>query len=135
MLRKLSLGFWRRWSKASRDGSLSENIAKADIRTSSEGNSPSPERGSRTELKMEWRSLKRMSAVRCLRTFLAADMIGNSVCQRVKRGKPGNYSANWLYEREGETELQKPKKTSDRELLQVLQPSPSAAMELLCCRV
>jgi hypothetical protein len=44
-------------------------------------------------------------------------MIGNSVCLRVKRGKPGNYSVNRLYEREGETELQVPKKMSDRELL------------------
>jgi hypothetical protein len=44
-------------------------------------------------------------------------MIGNSVCLRVKRGKPGNHSANWLYEREDETELQIPRKMSDRELL------------------
>jgi hypothetical protein len=43
--------------------------------------------------------------------------MGNSVCLRVKRGKPGNYSANWLYEREGETLLQIPKKMSDREPL------------------
>src|SRR5271155_5788620 len=117
MVRKLSLGFWRRWSKASRDGSLSENIAKADIRISSKRISTSPDRGSGTELKIEWRSLKRMSAERCLRTFLAADMIGNSVCLRVKRGKPGNHSANSLYEREDETELQLPRKMSDRELL------------------
>jgi hypothetical protein len=46
-------------------------------------------------------------------------MIGNSVCLRVKRGKPGNYSADWLYEREGETELQIPKKMSDREPLSI----------------
>src|SRR5216684_1917380 len=118
MVPKLSLGFWRRWSKASRDGSLSENIAKADIRTSSKGISTSPDRGSGTELKRERRSLKRVSAERSLRTFLAADMIGNSVCLRVKRGKPGNHSANWLYEREGETELQIPRKMSDRELLE-----------------
>ena len=31
-------------------------------------------------------------------------MIGNSLCQRVKRGKPGKYSANWLYEREDPSE-------------------------------
>jgi hypothetical protein len=62
-----------------------------------------------------WR--KRVSAARPLCTFLAADMIGNSVCLRVKRGKPGRYSANWLYESEGKTELQILRKTSDRELL------------------
>jgi hypothetical protein len=44
-------------------------------------------------------------------------MIGNSVCLRVKRGKPGRHSANWLYESEGKTELQILGKTSDRELL------------------
>jgi hypothetical protein len=48
---------------------------------------------------------------------MAADMVGNSVCLRVKRGKPGKYSANWLYEREDETELEIPRKMSDRELL------------------
>src|SRR5271155_1632689 len=98
MVRKLSLGFWRRWSKASRDGSLSENIAKADIRTSSKGISTSPDRESGIELKTEWRSLKRVSAEGWLRTFLVADIMGNSVRLRVKGGKPGNYSADWLYE-------------------------------------
>jgi hypothetical protein len=44
-------------------------------------------------------------------------MIGNSVCLRVKRGKPGKHSANWLYEREDETEPQIPRKMRDRELL------------------
>jgi hypothetical protein len=48
-------------------------------------------------------------------------MIGNSVCLRVKRGKPGKHSANWLYEREDETELSGPRKTNDRELLVELQ--------------
>jgi hypothetical protein len=47
--------------------------------------------------------------------------MGNSVCLRVKRGKPGNYSADWLYERKGETELQIPKKMSDRESLEIRQ--------------
>src|SRR5260370_40311188 len=118
MVRKLSLGSRRRWSKTSSDGSLSENIAKADIRTSSKGISTSPDRRSGTELKREWRSPKRVSAQRSLRTFLAAtDMTGNSVCLRVKREKPGNHPANWLYEREGETELQIPRKMSDRALL------------------
>ncbi len=51
--------------ESQQDGSLSENIAKADIRTSAKGNSTLPDRGSGTELKMEWRSLKRMSAERC----------------------------------------------------------------------
>src|SRR5271156_1028770 len=124
MVRKLSVGFWRRWSKASRDGSLSENIAKADIRTSSKGISTSPDRGSGIEVKMEWRSRKRTSAEGCLRDFQAAAIMGNSVCLRVKRGKPGNHSADWLYEREGETELQIPKKMSDREPLPPRRPSP-----------
>jgi hypothetical protein len=44
-------------------------------------------------------------------------MIGNSVCLRVKRAKLDSYSANWLYEREGATELQIPRKMTDRELL------------------
>src|SRR5271156_1437609 len=123
MVRKLSFGFWRRGSKASRDGSLSENIAKADIRTSSKGISTSPDRGSGIEVKMEWRSRKRTSAEGCLRAFLAAAIMGNSVCLRVKRGKPGNYSADWLYEREGETELQIPKKMSEREPLISDRPS------------
>jgi len=46
-------------------------------------------------------------------------MTGNSICLRVKRGKPGNYPTNWLYESEGETELQIPRKMSGRELLTV----------------
>ena len=53
MVRKLSLGSRRRWSKASRDGSLSENIAKADIRASAKGISTSPDRGSGREPKWE----------------------------------------------------------------------------------
>ena len=43
----------RRWSKASKDGSLSENMAKADIRASAKGISTSPDRGSGRELKRE----------------------------------------------------------------------------------
>ena len=46
-----------------------------------------------------------MSADKSLRTLLAADMIGNSVCQRVKRGKTGRHFVDCLYEREGERNL------------------------------
>jgi len=46
-------------------------------------------------------------------------MIGNSVRLPVKRGKPGKHCVNWLYEREGETELEIPRKMSGRELLQI----------------
>jgi hypothetical protein len=53
-------------------------------------------------------------------------MIGNSVCLRVKRGKPGRHSANWLYESEGKTELQILGKTSDRELLSHNRPKNSS---------
>ena len=49
------MGLWRRWSKASRDGSLNANIAKADMRASSKGNStsPRPRIGKRTEMGAE----------------------------------------------------------------------------------
>src|SRR5271157_1719643 len=53
MVRKLSLGLRRRSSKASRDGSLSENIEKADIRASPSGISTSPDRGSGRVAKRE----------------------------------------------------------------------------------
>ena len=43
-----------------------------------------------------------------------------------KRGKPGNHSATWLYEREGETELQIPRKMSGRESLGFAETTLSA---------
>src|SRR5438034_788657 len=43
MVRKLSLGSRRRASKASKEGSLRENMAKADIRAAARGMSISPE--------------------------------------------------------------------------------------------
>src|SRR6516162_391703 len=102
MVRKLSLGSWRRWSKASRDGSLRENRAKPDIRASPRGISTSPARVSGIRSRRERISRKRESADRSLRAFLAeTTMAGNSSCQRVKMGKPGKYSLSLHYEREG----------------------------------
>src|SRR5215470_3319391 len=102
MVRKLSLGSWRRWSKASRDGSLRENMAKADIKASPKGMSTSAERASKISLKPHRIRRKRESAERSLRAFLAErPMAGNSFCPRVKIGKPGKYSVSLHYEREG----------------------------------
>ena len=42
---KVSLGSRRRWSKASKDGSLSADVAKADIKASTKEISTSPDRG------------------------------------------------------------------------------------------
>src|SRR5713101_5054150 len=93
MERKLSLGSWRRSSKASRDGSLSENIAKADIRASSKGISTSPERGSAREPKWERSARKRASAERSFRASpgaiaIASHSIGPS-------GKMGNWGKHY----------------------------------------
>src|ERR1700747_1923416 len=105
MLRKLSLGFWRRWSKASKEGSLRENMAKADIRASAKGMSTSPERVSGTSRKPQRTSRKRASAERSLRAFLVErPMVGNSFCTQVKMGKPGKHFVGWIYEREGQNQ-------------------------------
>src|SRR5712692_6632790 len=101
-VRKLSLGSWRRSSKASKDGSLSENMAKADIKVSPRGISTSPDRPSAMLSKPERTRRKRESAERSLRAFLAERTIaGNSFCLRVKMGKPVKYCVSWHYEREG----------------------------------
>ena len=68
MERKLSRGSRRRWSKASKEGSFKENMAKADIRASLREiwTSSARGRGSRRESKPERRSEKRESAERSL---------------------------------------------------------------------
>src|ERR1700737_608629 len=105
MVRKLSLGFWRRWSKASKDGSLRENMAKADIRASPTVMSTSPERVSGTASQPEWTSRKRACAERSLRAFLAdRPMASNSFCPTGKMGKPEKHFVGWLYERQGQNQ-------------------------------
>src|SRR6266478_3345224 len=132
MVRKLSFGSWRRWSKANRDGSLRENMAKADIRASPRGISGSSERGSRTSSQRERTSRKRASADRFLRAFLAERlMAGNSFCPKVKMGKPGKYFVSWLYEREGQNRQPVPRKSTGRELL-LLWTVPLHKTELGC---
>src|SRR3954447_789361 len=99
MVRKLSLGSRRRWSKASRDGSLSANIAKADIRASSKGISTSPDRRSGSEPKWERSTRKRVSAERSLRASPGARaMAGPSVDPSGKMGSSGGYYEGWIRE-------------------------------------
>src|SRR5271157_1466539 len=87
MVRKLSLGLWRRWSKASRDGSLSENMAKADIKASAKGISTSPDRGSGRQAKRERRDPKRASAERSFRASPGASaMASHSIGPGGKKG-------------------------------------------------
>src|SRR6266446_437420 len=118
MVRKLSLGSWRRWSKANRDGSLRENMAKADIKASPRGIAGSSDRGSGTSSQRARTRRKRASAERCLRAFLAErPMAGNSFCPKVKMGKPGKYFVSWLYERQGQNRQPVPKNSTGRELL------------------
>src|SRR6266446_2800421 len=118
MVRKLSLGSWRRWSKANRDGSLRENMAKADIKASPRGIAGSSDRGSGTSSQRARTRRKRASAERCLRAFLAErPMACNSCCPKVKKGKPGKYFVSWLYERQGQNRQPVPKNSTGRELL------------------
>src|SRR5208283_99565 len=122
MVRKLSLGSWRRSSKASRDGSLRENMAKADIKASCRGISGSSERGSGISSQRERMRRKRASAERFLRAFLAEKpMDRNSFCAKVKMGRPEKYFVSWLYEREDQNRQPVPRKTTGRELLAVHQ--------------
>src|SRR5258706_837676 len=101
MVRKLSLGSRRRSSKASREGSLRENMAKADIRASARGISTSAERGSAKHLKRERTSRRRESAERCLRAFLAERlMVRDSVQLNGKMGDLGRYCDSDVYEKE-----------------------------------
>lgn len=116
MVRKLSLGSRRRWSKANNDGSLSANMAKPDIRASRSGIKASWLRGSFIRSKRSRKSRNRESAERCLRAFLA-DMVSNSFCLSYKMGKPGRYFVNWHYEREVRNQRLFQRKTCQRELL------------------
>ena len=94
MVRKLSLGLWRRWSKASGDGSLSENMAKADIKASAKGISTSPDRGSEREAKRERRDPKRASAERSFRASPGASaMASHSIGSGGKIGNSGKHYA------------------------------------------
>src|SRR6266478_7664299 len=103
MVRKLSLGSRRRSSKASRDGSLSENIAKADIRASPSGISTSPDRGSEREPKWERRDRKRASAERSLRASpRVRAMASRSISSGGKIGSPGKYCVKGNYDVEDE---------------------------------
>src|SRR3954447_20644013 len=118
MVRKLSLGSRRRWSNASRDGSLSANIAKADIKASSKGISTSPDRGSASEPKWERSTRKRASAERSLRTSPGARaMVSHSLDPSGKMGSSGEYSAGWIREMEDQKQRLFKGITPDRELL------------------
>src|SRR5271157_4110115 len=122
MVRKLSLGLWRRWSKASRDGSLSANIEKADIRASPSGISTSPDRGSEREPKWERRDRKRASAER---SFRASPRVGaiasHSINSGGKIGGSGKHCVKWNYDVEDENRRLFQGKTPGRELLKLLQ--------------
>src|SRR5271166_6046747 len=118
MERKLSLGSRRRSSKASRDGSLSENIANADIRASSRGISTSPDRGSGREPKRERIRPKRESAERFLRASpRARAMGGHSVSPSVKTGSSGKHYARRHCEMGDENKRLFKGKTHGREFL------------------
>src|SRR5436305_2094056 len=105
MVRKLSLGLRRRWSKASKEGSLRENMAKADIRASPKGISTSPARGSGREAKRDRSSWKRESAERSLRAVLRSRaMASHSLGPDDKIGGSGGYYARWVYERGDENQ-------------------------------
>src|SRR6516165_10529719 len=127
MERKLSVGSRRRWSKASRDGSLRENIAKADIRTSPRGISTSPERGSSSEPKWERRDRKRASAERPLRTSPAAiAMASHSGGPGDKIGDPGKHDARGICEMGDQERRFSQGKTPSRELLWAIQSKCSS---------
>src|SRR5271166_4918056 len=103
MVRKLSLGLRRRSSKASKDGSLSENIEKADISASPSGISTSPDRGSERDPKWERRDRKRASPER---SFLASPgeraIASRSISSSGKIGSSAKYCVRWIYEMEDE---------------------------------
>src|SRR3954463_8276999 len=118
MERKLSLGSRRRWSKASRDGSLSENMAKADIKASSRGISTSADRGSGSEPKWERRTRKRLSAERSLRTSPGARaMVSHFLDPGGKMGSSGEHYAGWIREMGDQKQRLFKGKTPGRELL------------------
>src|SRR5271157_6035214 len=118
MVRKLSLGLWRRWSKASRDGSLSENIEKADIRASAKGISTSPDRGSGREAKRERRDPKRASAERSFRASPGASaMASHSIGPSGKIGNSGKHYAQEVCEMRDQNKRVFRAKIASRELL------------------
>src|SRR3954452_7119158 len=118
MVRKLSLGSRRRWSKASRDGSLSENMAKADIKASSKGISTSADRGSGSEPKWERSTRKRLAAERSLRTSPGARvMVSHLLDPSGKMGRSGEHHAGWIREMGDQKQRLFKGKTPGRELL------------------
>src|SRR5208337_3146275 len=122
MVRKLSLGLWRRWSKASRDGSLSENMAKADIKASAKGISTSPDRGSGRQAKRERRDPKRASAERSFRASPGASaMASHSIGPGGKIGSSGKHYAQRVCEMRDQNKRVFRAKIANRELL-VIEP-------------
>src|SRR5208283_4698679 len=118
MVRKLSLGLRRRSSKASRDGSLSENIEKADIRASPSGISTSPDRGSGRVAKRERRAPKRASAERSFRASPRVRAIAShSISSGGKIGSSGKHCVKWIHDVEDENRRLFQGKTSGREWL------------------
>src|SRR4051794_12246676 len=118
IVRKLSLGSRRRSSKASRDGSLSENMAKADIRASPKGISTAPDRGSGSEPKRERRDRNRASAERSFRASPGASaMASRSVSSGGKIGSSGKYYAPRVCEMGDQNKHVFRAKTAGRELL------------------
>src|SRR5271154_5651517 len=118
MVRKLSSGSRRRWSKANRDGSLSENIAKADIKASPKGISTSPDRGSAREPNWERSARKRASAERSLRVSpRARAMASHSIDPSVKIGASGKHYARGVCEMGEENRRVFRAKVAGRELL------------------
>src|SRR3954451_25112953 len=118
MVRKLSWGSRRRWSKASRDGALSENIAKADIKASSKGISTSADRGSGSGPKWERSTRKRLSAERSLRTSPGARaIVSHFLDPSGKMGSSGEHYAGGIRERGDQKQRLFKGKTPGRELL------------------
>src|SRR3954451_21759258 len=118
MVRKLSLGSRRRWSKASRDGSLSENMAKADIKASSKGISTSADRGSGSDPKWERSTRKRLSAERSLRTSPGARaMVSHFLDPSGKMGSSGGHYAGCIREMGDQKQRLVKGKAPGRELL------------------
>ena len=97
-------GLRRRSSKASRDGSLSENIEKADIKASPSGISTSPDRGSEREPKWEQRDRKRALAERSFRASPRMRAIANhSISSGGKIGSSGKHCVKWIHDVEDKT--------------------------------
>src|SRR3954470_14060553 len=118
MVRKLSVGSRRRWSKASRQGSLSENMAKADIKASSKGISTSADRGSGSDPKWERSMRKRLSAERSLRISPGARaMVSHFLDPSGKMGSSGEHYAGWIREMGDQKQRLFKGKTPGRELL------------------